>query len=200
MLSKIEAKFLDVDYDQLKVRLKSAGATCMHPDRLTKRLTMDFPDKRLRRTANGWVRVRDEGDRITLTYKQLNDRSIAGMQEVEAVVDDFEKTEELLKAIGLERCAYQETRRETWELDGVEIDLDQWPWIRPFVEVEGPHEAAVWSVVRKLGLDRSKAEYGSVEIVYQAEYDVTEEEIDNWERITFTKTPDWLKVKARKKS
>jgi adenylate cyclase class 2 len=198
MPPEIEAKFLHVNHDELRIRLRDVGAICKKPDRLTKLLTIDFPDKRLRSTANGWVRIRDEGDRVTLTYKQLNDRSIAGMQEIEVVVDDFDKTEMLLRAIGLKRYAYQETRRETWELDGVEIDLDEWPWIPPFVEIEGPDEVAVWKIVERLGLDRSQALYGSVEIAYRAEYDVTDEEIDNCERITFTDVPQWLKAKVRR--
>jgi adenylate cyclase class 2 len=197
MPSEIEAKFLNIDRDTFRTRLKSVGAKCTQPDRLTKRITMDFPDQRLRRAANGWVRLRDEGDKITLTYKQLNDRSIDGMRETEIIVNDFEKTEMLLNAIGVKRYAYQETRRETWELHGVEVDLDEWPWIPPFVEVEGRTAQAVWGVVEELGLDRSEACFGSVEVAYQAVYNVTDEEVDNWERITFTDVPEWLQVKVR---
>jgi adenylate cyclase class 2 len=198
MPTEIEAKFLHADHDVLRTRLKELGATCTHPNRLTKRLTLDFPDKRLRHTAKGWIRIRDEGDKITLTYKQLNDRSLHGMQEVELVVDDFDKAEAFLRTLGVEAYNFQETKRESWTLDDVEIDLDEWPWIDPFAEVEGPDEAAVWSVVERLGLDRSKAVFGSVEIAYQDEYGVTEEEVDDWKEITFSDTPEWLRAKAKR--
>jgi adenylate cyclase class 2 len=198
MPTEIEAKFLDVSHEELRTRLRSLGANCTHPNRLTKRLTIDYPDQRLRKSKNGWVRLRDEGDKITLTYKQLNDRTLSGMGEVEVVVDDFKKTEAFLRTIGLVPYNYQETKRESWVLDGVEIDLDEWPWIAPFVEIEGPSEEAVWHVVQQLGLIKDEALFGSVEIAYVAEYDISEEEVDNWERITFTPIPDWLRAKAKK--
>jgi adenylate cyclase class 2 len=194
---EIEAKFLDVDHDILRARLKELGATLKQPNRLTKRLVLDFPDRRLH-AKDGWVRLRDEGDKITLTYKQLNTRSLSGMQEVELVVDDFEQAKAFLQAIGLQPRSYQETKRESWVLDEAAIELDEWPWIHPFVEVEAGDEAAIWRTVERLGLDRAKAYYGSVEIAYQAEYDVTEEEIDNWDRVTFTSVPDWLQVRAKR--
>lgn len=197
MSTEIEAKFLRTDHDTIRAHLKELGAICTHPSRLMKRLTIDYPDQRLRKTANGWVRIRDEGDKITLTYKQLNTRSLHGMQEIELIVDDFDKAEAFLKAVGMQRYAYQETKRESWRLDGVEIDLDEWPWIHPFVEVEGPDEVSVWQVVEKLGLDRAQAKFGSVEIAYLAEYDVNDDEVDNWERITFVDIPAWLKEKAK---
>jgi adenylate cyclase, class 2 len=196
MPTEIEAKFLNADHDALRTKLKEHGAICTHPNRLTRRLILDFPGRPLDK-ANGWVRLRDELDKVTLAYKQLNGRTLHGMQEVEVTVNDFDKTRALLEAIGLQCFAYQETRRESWELNGVEIDLDEWPWIRPFAEIEGPHETAVWGIVEKLGLKREGALFGSVEIAYQAEYDVTEEEVDNWEQVTFIPIPDWLKVKAK---
>jgi adenylate cyclase class 2 len=145
MPPEIEAKFLHVDHAALRSQLEKLGATCRHPNRLTKRLVLDFPDRRLR-AKDGWVRIRDEGDKITLTYKQLNQRSLSGMQEVEVVVEDFVGTEAFLKAIGLEPYSYQETKRESWELDSVAIELDEWPWIHPFVEIEARDETAVWHV------------------------------------------------------
>jgi adenylate cyclase class 2 len=196
MPAEIEAKFLDADHEAMRIRLKDLGATCTHPNRLMKRSILDFPDRSIRKMG-GWVRVRDEGNKITLTYKQLNERSITGMQEVEVEVDDFERTRALLHAVGLKSVAYQETKRESWELDGVEIELDEWPWIRPFIEVEAHDEAAVWRVIDKLGLDREQACYGSVEIAYQAEYNVTEEEVNRWERVTFTPVPAWLAEKEK---
>lgn len=197
MPTEIEAKFLNVNHDLIRTRLRELGARCTQANRLMKRITMDFADKRLRHTANGWVRLRDEGDKITLTYKQMNDRSLHGMKEVEVVVDDFSKAELFLRALGVERSAYQETKRESWELEEVEVDLDEWPWIHPFVEVEGPNEAAVWQAVERLGLNRAQAQFGGVEVAYLAQYRVTEEEINGWKEVTFSDTPAWLIAKAR---
>lgn len=121
-----------------------------------------------------------------------------GTAEVSVVVDDFDAACNVLTAIGLCCKSYQETKRETWELQDVEVTIDTWPWIPAFVELEGESEAQLKDATLTLDLDWTKALHGSVETAYQAYYDVTEEEIDSWERIVFIQVPDWLS--ARKKT
>lgn len=197
METEIEAKFLNVDHGAIRARLRELGAKCEQPMRVMRRKNYDFPDMRLEKVG-GWVRVRDEGDKITLSYKQLKDRSLHGTKEVSVVVDDFSKTCQLLEAIGLEASSYQETKRESWRLDGTQVELDEWPWIRPLMEIEGPSETAVMGVASQLNLEWSDAIHGSVENAYQAEYDVTEAEVDGWKEILFTPVPGWLEAKRKK--
>ena len=162
-----------------------------------KRKNYDFEDERLQKIS-GWVRVRDEGDKVTLSYKQLNDRSIHGTKEANVTVLDFEDTCNFLESIGMKQKSYQVTKRESWLLDGVEIEIDTWPWIPQFVELEGKSKQSIKRVASKLEFDWQKALHGSVEIAYQAYFDVTEDEIDAWKEITFIPTPDWLEIKRIK--
>ncbi len=193
---EIEAKFLDVDAAALRAKLAAVGAKQEHPEILMKREVFDYQDLRLEKIG-GWARVREEGSKITMSYKQLNDRTLHGTQEVTLFIDDFEKACKFLIAIGLEKKAYQETKRERWLLGDIEITIDTWPWIPTFVELEGPSEAMLRDVAQKLDFDWQSAMHGSVETAYQKYYDFTEEEIDHWESITFIPPPDWLL--ARKK-
>lgn len=197
MQTEIEAKFLEIDPEALREKLRTLGAELQHPERLMRRKNFDYLDKRLEKIG-GWVRVRDEGDRTTLSYKQLNDRTLHGTQEVSVTVDDFEKTCRLLAAIGLVEKAVQETRREKWVLGDVEVTIDTWPWIPTFVEIEGTSEAAVRAVAEKLGLDWRLALHGSVEVAYQKHFDATEEEIYNYPSVIFGPVPDWLEAKRRR--
>ena len=164
MQTEIEAKWLDIDITQMRKRLESVGAQLVTPERLMVRSIFDYPDKRLEKNG-GWVRVRDEGDKITLSYKQLNDRSLHGTKEVSVVVSDFDNTCTFLKSIGLEQDSFQETRRESWKLGDTEIELDTWPWIPSFVEIEAKSEKELRDVASKLNLDYNKALHGSVETV-----------------------------------
>ncbi|MEK7113697.1 MAG: hypothetical protein AAB873_02615, partial [Patescibacteria group bacterium] len=66
-----------------------------------------------------------------------------------------------------------------------------------FLEIEGPTEDLVKKVAFDLGFDWNKAMHGSVEPIYQMHYDVTEEEIDQWESITFIPVPEWLEKKRK---
>lgn len=193
---EIEAKFLDVDVGALRTALEKAGATLVHEERLMRRKNFDHTDGRLEKIG-GWIRVRDEGDKTTLTYKQLVDRTIEGTKEIEVVVDGFDKTCDFLLAIGMDNKSYQETKRERWELDDVEVTIDTWPWIPTFVELEGKSEEKLKSVTEKLGLNWAKATHGSVETAYQACYSVSETEVDSWETITFTPVPEWLEIRRK---
>lgn len=198
MKPEIEAKFLDVDHDDLRAKLQALGATCKQPMQLMRRKNFDFPDNRLDDERNAWVRVRDEGNKITMTYKQLDSREIDGTQEVNLTVDDFDSACSFLETIGLVCKTVQETRRESWLLDGCEVELDEWPWIRPFVEIEGADEAALRLVADKLGLDWAKVCHGSVEIAYQSDFDVTGKDIDHIPVITFeAPLPEMLASKRR---
>jgi adenylate cyclase class 2 len=196
MQTEIEAKWLNVSIPDMRKRLEAVGATLVVSERLMVRSVFDYADKRLEKVS-GWVRVRNEGDKITLSYKQLNDRTMHGTKEVTVVVDNFENTCVFLESIGLKRYAFQETKRESWKLGDTEIELDTWPWIPSFVEVEAKSEAELRDAASRLDLDFESALHGSVETVYQAAYDVSKEEVDNWPEIRFIPTPDWLEAKRR---
>jgi len=191
MQTEIEAKWLNINLNEIREKLKDVGAVCVNPERLMMRRAYDYPDKRLSKVG-GWVRVRNEGDKISLSYKELNDRTLHGTKEISVLVDDFGKTCSFLDAIGLKSKAFQETKRESWEFGDVEIELDTWPWIPSFVEIEARNENELKTMAEKLGLDYINALHGSVELAYMDVYDVTEQEIDNWQEISFIDTPDWL--------
>jgi adenylate cyclase, class 2 len=196
METEIEAKFLEIDAYKLREKLESVGAKLVHPERQMRRVVFDYPDSRLEKIG-GWIRVRDEGDKITFSYKQLNDRTLHGTTEIETTVGDLEKTAQILKAVGLEQKSYQETKREKWMFGDCEITLDTWPWIPTFVELEAPSEEKMKALAEKLELDWAEAMHGSVETAYQMYYNFTEHEIDNWPEITFIPEPEWLLAKKK---
>ena len=194
METEIEAKFLNVNINSLRKTLKSLKTKLIHPEIIMHRKNFDYPNKRLQKIG-GWIRVRNEGDKITLSYKQLNDRTLHGTKEVTINVNDFDKTCLLLSTIGFKQSSYQETKREKWLLDKCEITIDTWPWVPTFIEIESNDEESVKNVSKKLGFKLSNAMHGSVEIIYQTYYNVTEDEVDKWEAITFTPIPNWLENK-----
>lgn len=166
MKTEIEAKFVKLDVDDVRARLEEAGATLEQPMRMMWRQAFDPVEY----AANRYVRVRDEGDKVTMTYKQFDDMGLHGAKEIEIVVSDFEDAKSLLENAGLQPKSYQETRRETWTLDGAEIVIDEWPWIKPFIEIEGESEQIVRAAAEKLGFDWSDAVFGDVTQAYRAEY------------------------------
>lgn len=196
METEIEAKWLNIDKVALRQKLKDRGAKLITAERKMVRQTFDFPDMRLDKDG-GWVRIRNEADKVTMSYKQLHDRSLHGTKDVTLTIDDYDNAYSFLTAIGLQSKSVQETLRESWELDGVSIEIDTWPWIPSFVELEAKGEKELHRVAGALGLDMKDALHGSVETAYQAVYDVTEAEVDSWPEIRFGKVPDWLAAKKK---
>lgn len=167
MNTEIEAKFLDVDFGEMRTKLEELGAVCEQSMRLMRRAIIETPELEAK---HSFVRIRDEGDNVTLTYKQVDDDSLTGVKEVEVNVSHFEDTILLFEQLGLKYKSFQESYRETWRLDDVEIMLDEWPWLKPYIEVEGPSEIRVKEVATKLGFDWKMAVFGRVTSAYQVQY------------------------------
>jgi len=197
MQTELEAKFLNIDPEKIRAKLKEIGAVLKYPERFMKRKVFDFPDGKLGKEG-AWIRVRDEGDGlITLSYKKLVDRTLYGTKEITLEVNDFETACNFVLACGFDGKAYQETKREKWVLGKTEITIDTWPWIPTFVEIETETEEEIHKVSDLLGFDWNKALHGSVETAYQDLFNVTDDEIDSWEEIKFIPVPDWLEIKRK---
>ncbi len=195
MATEIEAKFIVEGYGDLRNALARAGAVCTQPRTLMRRRIFDYPDLRLDATA-AWVRVRDEGARTVLSYKQRQSETLSGMAEHETTVGSFDETCAILERIGLVEKAYQESYRETWSLEGNEIALDEWPWLPYLVEVEATDEATVGRLAETLGLDWSQAITDSVDGVYLRYYDVSRREASTV-KLTFEVEPKLFQERRR---
>jgi len=175
---EFEATFKDIDKDEIREKLKDLGAELIKDEFLQKRSAWHVPQEC--KVKKSWLRVRDEDDKITLTFKSHSDRDdIKGQKEIELEVDSYSDAELFLKTIGCRKKSYQETKREIWKLDGVEAMIDEWPFLEPIIEVEGESEEAVKNVSERLGFDYSEAVFGPVGILYSQKYGVTEKFVNN---------------------
>ena len=176
MQTEYEAKFLNIEEDKIKSLLKTLGARLTKPKQLLRRAIFEND---ITSASHSWVRLRNEGNKITLTLKQVTDTStIHGTKEIELKVDDFEKTSQFLEGVGLRKKRYQENYREEWQLKYVIFDFDTWPDIPMLLEIEGPDEATVKDAAEKLTLDYSQAKFGSIDTIYLEEHgrDILSEE------------------------
>jgi adenylate cyclase class 2 len=140
-----------------------------------------------------FIRIRDEGDKVTLCLKKktksLEESAIDSTYEIETTVGDFDKTIELFDVAGWHYTTYQESRRETWQLDDVEVVIDEWPWINPYIEIEGASEEAVRAGAKKLGFDWDTAMFGSVDVIYARDYpDMTVRGVIDVKEVRFADT------------
>lgn len=195
MQIEYEAKFINVDKDKVRQSLKKAGAQLVKPECLYKRAVFFLPKGH--EIEGGWLRVRDEGDKTTMSLKATTNGKIDTPKEVMLVVDNYDKARQLLSEIGCIEKAYQETKREIWQLGDVEITIDEWPYLEPYVEIEGASEESVKKAANLLGFDYSKALFGAADQVISQKYGIPEDAINNEiQRIVFNEENPYLAWKS----
>lgn len=177
MKIEYEATFINIDKEKIRKKLKEVDAKLINPEFLQRRVVFNLPKGH--EIKGGWLRIRDEGDRITMSLKVVDGGKIENQKEVCLEVNDFQKAELLLTAIGCKKKAYQENKREIWILEDAEITINEWPFLEPFVEIEGESEGLVKKVSEKLGFNYGKALFCSIDVLYHKKYGIPLDVINN---------------------
>lgn len=168
---EIEVRFLDIDEEALRERLNRLGAIDVGEDCLEEII---FYDKSLRwrDTEGRFVRLRKTRRAVILSYKHHQMHTADGTEEIEVTVSDLRKTELVLERIGLTAYRHQQKKRHTFEFDGVTIDIDTWPRVPTYVELEGPSEDALQRVAHSLALDWNTAVFENARVVIEQRYKI----------------------------
>lgn len=149
MQTEFEAKYPKIEKNEIRKKLKSLGAKLVFAERKFTRMTFDTPDLKKK---NAWVRLRDEGDKLTMTFKVVEDEnSVAGMKEVSFEISNIEAAKTFLIQLGLKHKGYEENLREEWKLGNVIFEIDTWPLIDPYLEIEAPSPNLVKEYFLSLG-------------------------------------------------
>ncbi len=171
MKTEIEAKFANINIEEIRGMLKNAGAVCEQPMRLMRRALIEEPHHA---KQHAFIRIRDEGDKVTLTFKRRKDPynpGIDGVKEIEVEVSDFDDTLTIFSEAGWHYITFQESKRETWQLDDAEVVIDEWPWLDPYIEIEGASEEIIKAAAKKLGLQWGDAQFVNIDVLYNEKYE-----------------------------
>lgn len=137
-----------------------------------------FLDK-FKKTPNKWIRLRktieektngEVKETTTLTIKHVlkSDKSgIQQMNETEISVNSLEETNELLENLGFSYRSYQEKRRVKYILNDHEIDIDTWPGLPTYFEVEGKDKQDLEKMLKLLGYSFEEAVSCTVDDIYK---------------------------------
>lgn len=143
---EFEGKILDVDPAEMERLILDKGGQKLG-ERFMRRYVYDITPG----DQSKWIRLRDTGDQVTLTVKQITSDAIDGTRETEVTVSDFDATNALLGVLGFTAKSYQETKRTSFLLDGAQVEIDTWPRIPPYVEIEAGSKDEVVRVAALLG-------------------------------------------------
>lgn len=167
MKTEYELRVLEIDKEKMINKLEELGAIKIG-EYHQKRYVYD-----LKPAVDGkWIRLRTNGKVTTLTYKDVVSNTIDGTKEVEFEVEDFYKANEFLERIGFYSRSYQENDRIQYNLNGTEIDIDSWPMIPTYMEIEGKSEEEVLKIKNMLCVDESKVTALNCDDIYKQIYNI----------------------------
>ncbi|MDD3190144.1 MAG: CYTH domain-containing protein [Candidatus Pacebacteria bacterium] len=174
---EFELKIPDVNIEDAKNRLQKIGAVLQKSSYVQKNIMLHLPSGR--EIAGGWLRVRDEGEKITMSLKIIDGKKITDQREFCFFAESMEEASEFLETMGAREKARSEKRRETWTLGKCEVVIDEWPFLEPIIEVEGPDEKTVVEAVKSLGYDIEKCRVCAISKLYKEKYGVSEDIVNN---------------------
>ena len=172
MAIEYELRMLEISVENMIYQLEKLGAQkkgVFHQ----KRYVYDFVPAQKGR----WIRLRSNGSCTTLTIKEIKSLRIDGTNELEIIVSDFDETNRILHKLGYSPRTFQENFRIEYSLNGVNFDIDKWPKIPPYMEIEGVSEQAVLGAIDMLGIPHEKFITKDVDSIYHDIYGITLDEI-----------------------
>lgn len=119
---------------------------------------------------NKWVRLRKNNDNIELTVKHIykkNNDDIQKVSEVEIQVSDFEEANLLLNSLGIFKRNFQEKIRYSYKYKTACIEIDIWPMLEPYIEIECDDEDLISDIVKKLGFSNKEIVSLNTEELYK---------------------------------
>ncbi|MES2223416.1 MAG: CYTH domain-containing protein [Patescibacteria group bacterium] len=167
---EIEVRFLEIDKEDLIAKIKALDGEDLGEKKLEETIFYDKERKWAER--HRLVRIRDNGKKIKLSYKEHMSHSIDGSEEVEFEITDKIAGTKFLEKIDLKAFRFQEKLRHTLSLGDITFDIDTWPRVPTYVEIEGPDEKSLKEVVLKLGLDWADAVFENAGFIIEKRYNI----------------------------
>ncbi len=184
MNKEIEARFLEIDKEKIIDTLRNVSAKDLGEEMLSEIIFYD-KDLRWKDDTGELVKLRKNSKKITLTYKKRHEVAIDGMEEIEVEVSDFDNTKAILEKSGLVAYRQQEKKRHTFVYEDIVFDIDTWPKIPTYIEIEAPTEEKVRKGASLIGLPWENAVFEGPRTVIENVYKIP---VGSFRYFTFSKT------------
>ncbi len=150
MKKEVELKILNINPTKTRKILRALGAKKTMPSTLLRELYF---------RGNGnfsSLRLRSEGKKQYLTLKtKQEDKKFNIRMEHQIEVSDFDMTKKILELLGYTVFRQREKLREHYELPKVHIEIDQYPHMMPYMEIEAPSKKIAEDFIKKFGFPLS---------------------------------------------
>ena len=171
MSYEIETKVLDIDKDIILEKLISMNAEKIQETRLK----VDwYRSKGTKEGEDPWflrIRSNSKGEH-EVTWKAKSE--ILGVsrkhKEINFLIGEPEKLADLFEELGLEKYAHQEKDRISFSFKNYRFDMDTYPGMPPYLEIESDSEEAIKEAMKLLGVENNKTWEKGERILIQEVY------------------------------
>jgi adenylate cyclase class 2 len=183
-----EGRILEVNPSEMREKARALGGHMKAPMTLYRRSVF-----KLCGVERGFVRVRDEGDKTTMTAKIFKNKDFPEEYELK-VYDSFESGQAFLRALNLEEKAYHETIREKWHIPSrkggdkelCELTIDYIPGLPAYSEIECKSQRDLRRACKLLDIKYGDLLFGGYGNVFVHYYGMAARDINNQiPRLTF---------------
>jgi len=149
-MQEIELKILNIDVAAITKKLIHMGAT-QYPEQRIIAKHFDFPDLRLKKKGEVF-RIRTVGDTVEVCYKHSHedDADFCAGQEEQTEVTDFDAMVTIIEQLGMFCRIYHEKKRTSFKKDNLKFEIDTYPDIPAYLEIEGERDA-IKAAIKELG-------------------------------------------------
>ena len=135
-----------------------------------------------------WMRLRQNGDKVELTVKYIysvaKEYNIDDVKEIEIKVDSFEEANKLVEEMGYYHKKLVEKKRTSYGYRNTNIEIDEWPLIPAYIEIEGKDVDTIYDIARELGYKKEETKIMNTEDVFLD----NGIDLNDYEILTFTES------------
>ncbi|MBS3176249.1 class IV adenylate cyclase [Candidatus Woesearchaeota archaeon] len=150
-MREVEVKILEINVPEIKKKLKVLGAKKVFEGKVEYKL-FDFPNRSLNK-KDELLRIRQKGNVVEVVHKGSNEQvdRFRVRKETETTLGNFESGCDIFEKIGMKVIFHEKRSRESYKLGSVTFEIDQYPNIPSYLEIEAEKESDVKKAVEALG-------------------------------------------------
>lgn len=171
MAKELEVKVLDVDINQIQIKLKNLNAVLIKKE-LQVNTLIDSYETPIKTITDGYLRIRESKDLVnntnktTLTFKKnVENRDMRENIEYNVGIENRDSMVELLKALGYNNIKIGYKERTSYNLNDARIDIDIWDketYPHPYIEIEVKTQEKLYEIINILGISRENISTKSI--------------------------------------
>ncbi len=168
--------FLNVNVEALEKKLYEIGA-----ERVSEEILEEWIFKKPEwKGKNGRLRIRRknmQSEECEIAYKEFTQDVADGNLEIEFKVARVSEAVLFVEKMDIPLSRHQQKKRIHYRVGDIQVDIDFWPLIPPYLEIEGETREKVEALARQLGFDPAQASGLDNFYIYKDVYGINVDEI-----------------------